>query len=155
MYRGRITDLAQDTYEIHARHTVSYRPQYMYPVKCTYRKRMFDWGGAQWRYRIIQLKPTQFCIQVGVPAGDEVETNEDDEIDLGELFKPSLDAPNPSPKKKAGAKAKPADAAAAEPSPKKAEPAKGRNKRPKKGAEPDASPKPVQHVCNKRRRAAR
>ena len=32
MYRGRITDLAQDTYEIHTRHTVSYRPQYMYPV---------------------------------------------------------------------------------------------------------------------------
>ena len=32
MYRGRITDLAQDTYEIHTRHTVSCRPQYMYPV---------------------------------------------------------------------------------------------------------------------------
>ena len=32
MYRERITDLAQDTYEIHTRHTVSYRPKYMYPV---------------------------------------------------------------------------------------------------------------------------
>ena len=68
---------------------------------------------------------------------------------------PRPNAPNPSPKKKAGAQAKPAAAAAAEPPPKKAEPAKGRNKRPKKGAEPDASPKPVQHVCNKRRRAQR
>ena len=130
-------------------------PQFGKYLKCTYRRRMFDWDGAKWRYRIVQLAPTKFCIQVGVPAGDDVDTTAADEIDLGELFKPSLEEIWLGPKKKGGAQAKPADAPADEPAEKKAEPAKGRSKRPKAAAEAAASEKPVQHYPNKRQRGTR
>ena len=130
-------------------------PQFGKYLKCTYRRRMFNWDGAKWRYRIVQLAPTKFCIQVGVPAGDDVDTNEEGEIDLGELFKPSLDAPNPSPKKKGGAQAAPAAAAADEPPPKEKQPARGRSKRPKAQAEAAAPEKPPEKPLNKRQRATR
>lgn len=126
-------------------------PQFRDYTQCTYRKRMFDWGGAQWRYRIIQLAATKFCIQVGVPTGEEVDTNSDDEVDLGELFKPSLEVPKP-PAAKKGVKGKQADAADPEEEEEpKAQPAK--RSRPNKEAAASTksvSPKPTSRQRSRR-----
>ena len=129
-------------------------PQFRDYTQCTYRKRMFDWGGAQWRYRIVQLAATKFCIQVGVPAGEEVDTNSDDEVDLGELFKPSLDVPKP-PAAKKGGKRKPADAAAPETAEEEEEPKAQPAKRPRAAPEAAASKKSVSPKPTARQRSRR